>query len=283
MYNYDRTAVKALFEKVLAANISAEAFLWLQDNRAFNNTFAMMPRKAGKAPIQHSGDDAAQLAILIPGFSINGWTADRLGRAYLLLNLDAADRGEYFRSIENLFLAAEVGELVALYGSLPLFAYPGMWAKRCAEGIRSNIGNVLEAIMYQNPYPAHYLDQAAWNQLVLKAFFTDKEVGKIYGLDDRANKDLAYIISDYVHERWAAGREINPSLWRLVGKFIDEKLFEDVKRAFETGPAVEQKAAALSLAMSNFDDAQALLASRPHLKTAIEQKELTWDTLIAPK
>lgn len=283
MYNYDRTTVKAVFENILAANISAEAFSWLQENRAFNTTFAMMPRKTGKALIHYSRDDAAQLDNQIPGYSINGWTADRLGRAYLLLNLDPADRGEYFRFIENLFLAAEVGELVALYGSLPLFAYPGMWAKRCAEGIRSNIGNVLEGIMYQNPYPGHYLDQAAWNQLILKAFFTDKEVGKIYGLDDRANKDLAYIISDYVHERWAAGREINPSLWRLVGKFIDEKSLEDVKRALETGTAVEQKAAALSLAMSNFGPAQALLASRPDLKTAIEQKELTWDTLIALK
>src|SRR5699024_3254500 len=121
--------------------------------------------------------------------------------------VDPADKDTYFRIIENLFLAAEMSELVALYSSLPLLAYPELWTKRCAEGIRSNIGSVLESIMYQNPYPAENLNQAAWNQLVLKAFFTDKAVNNIYGLEERANSELASILSDYAHERWAAHRE----------------------------------------------------------------------------
>ena len=162
-----------------------------------------------------------------------------------------------------------------------LLAHPEIWVKRCAEGIRSNIGNVLEAIMYQNPYPQKNLDQSAWNQLVLKAFFTGKDVGKIQGIDSRANKELAYVISDYVHERRAAGRDINPSLWRLVGPFIDDKLFEDVKWAFESGVYINQKAAALALSQSKYPAATELLNTTPQLKTAIEQKGLTWDTLTA--
>lgn len=279
MYNYDRTTVKSILEKILAGNINADAFAWLQESQAFNTKFAVLPRKTGKAPIELEQEDSARLANLIPGFSIKGWAADRLGRAYLLLSLDAQDKDNYFRLIENLFLAAEVSELVALYSALPLYAYPEMWIKRCSEGIRSNIANVLEAIMYYNPYPSQYLDEAAWNQLILKAFFTDKVVGNIDGLDKRANKALAYIISDYVHERRAAGRDINPSLWRLVGPFIDNKLLDDVKWALKSGVTVNKNAAALALAQSNYPPAVELLDSEPELKTAIEQKELTWDSL----
>ena len=63
-----------------------------------------------------------------------------------------------------------MNELVALYSALPLLAYPEAWVHRCTEGIRSNIGPVLEAIMIANPYPSENLSEAAWNQVVLKAF-----------------------------------------------------------------------------------------------------------------
>jgi len=279
MYNYDVDALRALFKNILTVNVPADVLNWLQQKGNFNTAFVLVPRKTGKALLQISELEAQELEAIIPGFSLTGWSVDMLARAYLLLELDETNTEEYFRKIENLFLAAEVNELVALYSALPLFAYPDMWVKRCAEGIRSNIGNVLEAIMYQNPYPQKNLDQSAWNQLVLKAFFTGKDVGKIQGIDSRASKDLAYVISDYVHERRAAGRDINPSLWRLVGPFIDDKLFEDVKWAFESGVYVNQKASALALSQSNYPAAEALLSSQPKLKTAIEQKELTWDSL----
>ena len=279
MYTYNVNALRALFKNILAANLSADVLNWLQQKGNFNTQFVLVPRKTGKAVLQISEKDAQELDAIILGFSLNGWSADMLGRAWLLLGMDESNRDEYFRVIENLFLAAEVNELVSLYASLPLLAHPEMWVKRCAEGIRSNIGNVLEAIMYQNPYPQKNLDQSAWNQLVLKAFFTGKDVSKIQGIDNRANKELAYVISDYVHERRAAGRDINPSLWRLVGPFIDDKLFEDVKWAFESGVYINQKAAALALFQSKYQPAVELLNTAPQLKTAIEQKELTWDSL----
>nr|WP_294790583.1 EboA domain-containing protein [uncultured Mucilaginibacter sp.] len=281
MYSYDVTAVKAIFKNILAANVPADALNWLQQKSNFNTAFVLVPRKTAKAILNVSGEDAQQLDALIPGFSLNGWSVDMLGRAWILLSLDETNKEEYFRIIENLFLAGEVNELVSLYSSLPLLAYPAMWVKRCAEGIRSNIGNVLEAIMYQNPYPQKNLDQSAWNQLVLKAFFTGKDVGKIEGIDQCANKGLAYIISDYVHERRAAGRDINPALWRLVGPFIDDKLFEDVKWALESGVTINKKAAALALAHSNYQPAIDLLNNEPQLKAAIEQKQLTWDSLMS--
>jgi hypothetical protein len=279
MFSYTVEEVRSIIKNILKANTTPDAFAWLEEKRPLNTAFVLLPRKTGKAMINISPEQTGQLNTLIPGFSVEGWSVDRLGRAYLLLSLDATDKSEYFRVIENLFLAAEMGELVALYSALPLLAYPEIWVKRCSEGIRSNIGSVLEAIMYQNPYPAQNLDQNAWNQLVLKAFFTDKEVGKIIGIDTRANKDLAYLLSDYAHERWAAKRQVNPNLWRLVGKFIDDKLFADIQRLFDDGTLIDRKAGALAIAQTDYQPAKTLLIKYPELVTAIENKNLSWDTL----
>jgi hypothetical protein len=129
---------------------------------------------------------------------------------------DPADKNAYIKKIENLFSAAEMNEGVALYSALPVLAYPEEWRRRCAEGIRSNIGTVLEAILHRNPYPAEWLEEPAWNQLVMKAFFTDKEIGQITGLETRANRNLSGILTDYAKERQAAGRSVNPKLWELA-------------------------------------------------------------------
>ncbi len=161
----------------------------------------------------------------------------------------------------------------------PILNYPEAWKLRCAEGIRSNIGTVLEAIMYHNPYPANNLDETAWNQLVLKAFFTDKDVNKIVGLDERANQNLANTLFDYVEERWAAGRTVNPQIWRLTGKYIDESNFYMFEKSLKEGSETDKKAGALALNNSTFEKATLLLDQYPQLKTAIEQKKLTWQML----
>ncbi|MDQ2862379.1 MAG: EboA domain-containing protein, partial [Bacteroidota bacterium] len=173
----------------------------------------------------------------------------------------------------------EMNELADLYASLPVFAYPEMWVKRCAEGIRSNIGIVLDAIMYDNPYPSKYLDEAAWNQLVLKAFFTDKDANRIIGLDARANKNLASTLIDYAHERWAAGRSVNVQLWRLVGKFIDESNFDNIQKLFTSGDIHSKEAASLSCSRSRYEPAQNLLDSDPELKNDILENKLNWGNI----
>lgn len=271
--------IRSTIKQILQANTSPGVFCWMDEDRPINNAFMLLPRKTGKALLNITAQQSQAIGAAMPGFSVDDWTVDHLGRAYLLMNLDSADKEKYFSKIENLFLAAEMSEQVALYSSLPLLSHPELWIKRCSEGIRSNIGIVLEAIMYNNPYPAQNLDQAAWNQLVLKAFFTDKEIGRIVGVDKRANKALAYIISDYAHERWAAGRDLNPNMWRLVGPFIDDKLFEDIKRLFDDGKLTDRRAGALAITASNYAPAKALLNKYPELEKAIKNKNLSWNNI----
>ncbi len=284
MFHYDATKMQALLEAIILANCSTEGGNWLQerikhptDPAYFNTTFAQLPRKTGRAIVQPGPEQQAALQQIYPGFAINGWTIDRLARVWLLTQLAPADKETYFNSIENLFRSAAVNELVALYSALPLLAYPELWKKRCAEGIRSNIGDVLESIMYHNPYPAAQLDQPAWNQLVLKAIFTGKQIQWITGLDERANQELAYILSDYAHERWAAHRNVPAQLWRLSAKFIDEKLFPDIKKAMTEGDEETQRVIALAIAQSEHPPATALLAGYPALKQAVAGNKLSWE------
>lgn len=285
MFDYDAERLRALITEVSRSNLSPDTWTWLSENlssddsRQINTAFAVMPRKTGKSVIQISKDLISKVDHVKPGFTVENWTIDKLGRLCLLLHLDPAGKEKYIKTIENLFLAAEVSELVALYSSLPVLAWPDRWKLRCAEGIRSNIGLVLEAIMYHNPYPEKYLDEKAWNQLILKAFFTDKDIIQIPGIDERANAELALTLTDYAHERWAAKRKINPFLWRFTSKFLDEGLIHDLQKVLFEGGVREKQAAALTLVQSGSASASELLKSYPELMDAIKNNELTWASL----
>lgn len=288
MFHYNADKMQALLELIIAANCSIEAGSWLKertmqpsDTAYFNTGFAQLPRKTGHASVKTTPEQQAALQQIYPHFSISGWTIDRLSRVWLLLYLDSSDKEKYFSTIESLFRSAAVNELVALYSALPLLAYPELWRKRCAEGIRSNMGDVLESIMYHNPYPTAQLDQPAWNQLVLKAIFTGKDIQRITGLDERANRELAYILSDYAHERWAAHRTVPAQLWRLSANFIDEKNFPDIQKAMTGGDEETQRVIALAIAQSQYAPATALLARYPALQEAIALKSLRWETALA--
>lgn len=238
MFNYDIKGLREQLSAIIEGNISADAFKWLQSHQAegnvnaFKGAFVQMPRRVGKNQVICSEVQLKQLQNIRPGFTIDEWTIDRSCRVYLLIAKDSTDKDKYFQLVIDLFSAAEMNELVALYSALPVLPYPELWTKVCAEGIRSNIGSVLEAIMYQNPYPAEQLDEAAWNQMVMKAFFTDKQMDRILGLDKRANKELARILTDYAQERHAAGRGVDPMLWHLIGKFVNAPELDAMKAVF---------------------------------------------------
>lgn len=286
MFTYDAAKLKTCIWDVVNASLSPEAIEWLTgketailrgDVRQFNAAFAAMPRHTGKAVISLTEENNRVLLSIRKNFFVKSWSADRMCRVWLLLLLDPADSEKYVRTIEQLFLTAEMNEQVALYSSLPLLAWPESWKKRCAEGIRSNIGIVLESIMYHNPYPSEYLDEPAWNQMVLKAIFTEKNLNNIIGLDERANQDLANTLSDYAHERWAAGRSVDPLLWRCTTKFLNERIFHDIQKIAVSENPLERKAAALVCAGSDYRPGKELLAQQGDLSEMTAST--TWQSL----
>jgi hypothetical protein len=279
----DTMAIQKALSAIVKSNVGADGQNWLESitqsadqSNKISQAFVMVPRKTGKSLIQLNEEQ--KVLIEEAGISyISNWTIDRLCRVWFLSTLNSIDQEKLYATVDRLFLSAEMNEAVALYSALPFLAHPEIWVKRCAEGIRSNIGSVLEAIMENNPYPSGNLDEAAWNQLVLKAFFTEKNISLIIGLDKRANLDLALTLIDYAKERWAAKRKVNPQLWRLVGRFINAEIFETLKVGLQYYDQIEQRAIALAVAQSSYQPAKDYINTFPELKLALEGN-LNWDS-----
>lgn len=286
MFAYDFERLNYVMKDVLEKSVSSDAWKWLTNEAEmarsatnsgkFNIAFVAMPRKTGKNPIHISDQEISEIRIAREHFEVTDWTADRLARVWLLMQLDPGVKEKYIATIENLFLNGEMSELVALYSALPTLAYPDAWKKRCAEGIRNNIGQVLDAVICKNPFPSEKLDEPAWNQLVLKAIFTEKPVLDIVGLKERRNRALARSLSDYAHERWAAGREVNPLLWICVAPFIDESNISDLRRIASSNNPLEREAAALACYESDYAPARELVRNELQMESDIEEGKLTW-------
>lgn len=223
MYNYNHSSFTALLLSLINKNCSPEKVNWLKEqakeiqlNKSFlviKKGFSLVSREIKRVPITIDSDD---IKAELKNTGIASWDIQRISRVWLLMQINPLPKENYLQTIDNLFHDAEMHELAALYSALPYLAYPENWVLRCEEGIRSNLGNVLEAIMVSNPYPATNLDTPAWNQLVLKAFFTEKDISKIIGLDERMNEELFAALSDYSAERTSASRPVHDKIKELL-------------------------------------------------------------------
>lgn len=185
--------------------------------------------------------------------------------------------GEAIDFFENhLFVGGEIGEHMALFRGLPLYPAAGLLIARAGEGVRSAVPPVFEAVAHANPFPREAFSEAQWNQMVVKALFIGSRLAPIQGLDQRRNAELATMLIDYAHERWAAGRSVSPELWRCVGPFVREGDVADLAKVLHDGNAIEQTAAALALSECTLPSAAAALKTAPSLAAEISQGEITW-------
>lgn len=240
--------------------------------------FTLAPRKTGKDDLRLSAEELTAAREVRPEWDPSDLSVDQAVRLYLLLASEASDE-QFAQRLEQLFVTADVAELVLLYRGLPLYPGPERYRLRAAEGVRTNIKAVFEAVAHRNPYPAEQLPEDAWNQLVLKALFVGSPLHPIVGLDRRANPRLARMLSDYAHERWSAGRPVSLELWRCVGPFVTGDLVDDLARILAKGSPPERRAAALALASSPDPIAAALLSSAPELSAAVAARTLSWQSL----
>jgi hypothetical protein len=118
--------------------------------------------------------------------------------------------------VQLLFTTAETGELVAFCRALPLLSYPKtVLLPLATEALRHNVLDVFKAVACNNPFPYQYFDDAAFNQMVLKAAFNNIALDSIYRLNHRSNEALQDMMTDFVAERRAAGRSVSPSWLEL--------------------------------------------------------------------
>ena len=250
-------------------------------DRALYIALGLTPRRLGKDDLKLDAEDLAAARAVRPGWDPSEWSLDQAARLAFLLTRFDGDEERFFRLMETLFRTADVGELVCFYRGLPLYPGQELYLRRAREGARTNMKPVFEAVAHRNPYPRERFDEAAWNQMVLKALFIESRLDPIQGLDARRNPELARMLVDYAHERWAAGRSVSPELWRCVGPYAQGRALDDLARVLESSDPRERQAAALALFGCPDPRARALLAQIPGLEADITRGTLTWSTLAA--
>ncbi len=143
----------------------------------------------------------------------DGWDAVSIARLALLLQFAAThSEAEQHRLVSDLYYRGDTAERCAVLRCLPLLEQPKEYLLIATDGVRSHVQPVVEAIACENPYPALHFDEPAFNQMVMKAYFTEVPVHRIWGLAARLNPELSRMASDFAAERKAAGRPIPADL-----------------------------------------------------------------------
>lgn len=242
-------------------------------------SFSAVPQHTGKDLIQLSNEELEKAGKLRNNWKPVNWSADQLARVFLILSYADEGKEAFLEKIEKIFVTSDLGEAVALYKGLPLYPYPEQFKERAAEGIRSNMTTVFNAVAHYNPYASEFLEEGAWNQMVLKALFVESALYPIVGIDERANETLAKMLVEYAHERWSAGREISPELWRPVGPFIEEDYAKDIRKSLNHPEKIQKLAAVLALLDSNYSQKDDLLESHQHLVKEVKEQKISWEDI----
>lgn len=268
----DEPAEKWLLEKLAALNQQPQP-------RDLFLMFSAVPRFLGKNQLNLTTEEVNRLKELRKGLSLEGWTVPQTARVLTLCSFQFKDANSFLQLLDQIFSIAEVAEMVALYSALPLLPYPDMLKSRAAEGIRTNMSVVFDAVVLNNPFPCEYLDEAAWNQMVLKALFMERPLYKIYGLEQRSNEQLSKMISNFAHERWVAGRPTSPEMWRPIGKYAPDTIYEDLEKLAALDHPDQQAAAILAAGSLNTKEAKYFLKSHALVAAEVSENNTTWDDI----
>lgn len=281
----------ALIEAWLAKRLDADHQQWLgtqinkvllaNSDRDLHITLGMIPRKLGRADLNLDADELAAANDTRYGWDPSHWSVDCAARVYVLCKLAARDDSGFADTLVDLCRNADLAESLALYNGACLYPQSDALDRQIGEGLRTNMRAVFESIAHHSPYPAEQFDQNRWNHMVLKALFIDSTLSPIQGLDKRANAELATILCDYAHERWAASRPVTPELWRCVGPFANDTMIEDLRRAAQSESEAERVGALLALHSCDDPAAATILDEFPAQRDDIASGKLSWDWVTA--
>ena len=272
--------------EILKNNLGESDFHWIQENLAT----VLSTRETSKLYLFYSllGSriDTSTVNIEDRGFFESAYLLSQnanqleLSRLYLLISALESDFDFYAPKVAKIIELADRSELVTFLKYLVLLPQAEHFKSAAVEALRTNITPVFEAISMHNPYPAQYFNDQQWNQMYLKAAFMQLELGDIVNVESRANAELARIISDYAHERWAASRDIDPMIWRPVSNYLNDVLLVDMERLLRSSNPIENKAGALCCYDSGNNKANAMLRQyQPGLIENIEKKKIEWNNI----
>jgi hypothetical protein len=225
------TAALALLRQGLAQTVSSEATGWLEEEierqrrdpheRRLQIVLGLVSRKLGRSDLLLTEEQLSVAEGIRPGWQPQVWAAAEAGRVALLL---ASHRGEdraLAARLDQLCATAEINEHLSYLKGFAIFPAGNELLARAREAMRSSIPSIFNAIACRNPYPCEHFDEAAWNQMVVKAVFNGASIGTIFGLDYRRNPQLTQMLRDFVSERHAAGRPLPEEVHLFIGRCSD--------------------------------------------------------------
>ena len=195
-----------------------------------------------------SPDEIASAWDLLEGWNPERSTPLETARAVLVLARGDLAEESGARALEEAFRDADVGELCALYKTIALLPGPERFVARAAEGCRTSMRAVFEAVACDSPFPARRFDDVAWRQMVIKCLFVEAPLARVHGLDRRLDPELARMALDLADERRSAGRAVNHELWMCLGRHGGERGVDALEREIAGAHAPGRRAAAIALA-----------------------------------
>jgi hypothetical protein len=188
-----------------------EALSWLRDAvadvesdpAAIRVRFPMAGRKVGRAPLDPdaSADD------------VHAWTIDDAARTLLLVAL--GDRVD--DELGDLYRFGDAAERRGLLRALPYLPATDAALRIADDAIRTNDTRLVAAAL--GPFATANLDDAAYDQAVLKCVFIGVPITPLDGLPARATPETARMLAAFVHERVAAGRDIPAEVWDVIDRY----------------------------------------------------------------
>jgi hypothetical protein len=169
----------------------------------FLASFSAAGRKMGSKLVQFPEgllDEQATRVLSMRGI-------DELVRIALLI-AEVARSSDVQGLVTELYVRGAEREKVAVLRALPLLPEPKRFTVLATEACRSSVQTVFEAIACDSPFAAQQFTELAFNQMVLKALFTETSVLRIWGLETRATEELKRMCLGYGDERRAASRPV---------------------------------------------------------------------------
>jgi len=194
----------------LEQRATPEGLAWLresvaaieEDPAAIRTRFPMAGRKVGRGPLE-AGADADD---------VHAWTVDDAARTLLLRALGDGVEAE----LRDLYRFGDAAERRGLLRALPYLGVGDRVADIVDDAIRTNDTRLVAAAL--GPWATEHLDDAAYDQAVLKCVFIGVPISPLDGLPARATRETARMLAAFVHERVAAGRDIPAEVWDVIDR-----------------------------------------------------------------
>lgn len=197
---------EAMCARLLPPDIVADIRAHLQPDVSTVKRLMLFDRlgwQAGSEPVQ------GELLPEESGFSRLCRRRSLLARAWFLCGLSEVLDEEAFISLaRDAFYKGDLNGSIAVLETCPYFRHQEAFLDDAVDALRTNSSEVFAALALDNPYPARYFSEEAFNQMVLKALFLDLDTSRIIGLADRVNPHLFGMVDDYREELTLARRPL---------------------------------------------------------------------------